>query len=83
MPELKAIKMLTLTIILRIVMIEYLRRKGVETSNELGKSLLAHPYHIAVMIGDAVMLRSNDSGARIAFVDYDGKKPLKASGMTL
>ncbi len=51
-----------------------LRRKRVNTSNALGRSLLSHPHHIAVVTGDAVMLREDDFGARIAFVDYDGRK---------
>ncbi len=52
---------------------EDLKRKGVVTSNELGHSMLDHPHHIATVTGDAVMLRPDDFGARIAFVDYDGK----------
>lgn len=51
-----------------------LKRKGVMTSNELGHSLLSHPHHIATVTGDALMLRPDNYGARIAFVDYDGKK---------
>jgi aspartate aminotransferase len=52
---------------------EDLKRKGLTTSNDLGKSLLSHPHHIATVTGDAVGLDPNDFGARIAFVDYDGK----------
>lgn len=48
-------------------------RNDVKTSNELALSLLAHPYHVAVVSGDALMLAPDDFGARIAFVDYDGK----------
>ena len=44
------------------------------TSNELGHSLLSHPFHIATVTGDAVMLQPDDYGARIAFVDYNGKE---------
>ena len=51
-----------------------LKKKGVVSSNDLGRSLLAHPYHVATITGDAVMLSPDDYGARIAFVDYDGKK---------
>ncbi len=51
-----------------------LKKKGVVSSNELGRSLLGHPYHVATITGDAVMLSPDDYGARIAFVDYDGKK---------
>jgi aspartate aminotransferase len=53
---------------------EDLRRNGVSTSNELERSLIAHPHHIATVTGDACMLRADDYGARIAFVDYDGKQ---------
>jgi len=51
-----------------------LKRKNVMTSNQLGESLLSCPFHIAVVTGDACMLEPNNFGARIAFVDYDGKK---------
>ncbi len=51
-----------------------LKRNGVKTSNELGKSLIAHPNHIATITGDACLLEPDNFGARIAFVDYDGKK---------
>ena len=50
-----------------------LKRKGVNTSNELGKSLISCPHHLATVTGDACLLRPEDYGARIAFVDYDGK----------
>ena len=50
-----------------------LRKKDIQDSNSLGQSLLSHPFHVATVTGDAVMLRPDDFGARIAFVDYDGK----------
>jgi len=50
-----------------------LKRKNVMTSNQLGQSLLSCPFHIAVVTGDACMLESDNFGARVAFVDYDGK----------
>ncbi len=53
---------------------DYLKRKGVMTSNELGHSLISHPHHIATVTGDALMIQPDNYGARIAFVDYDGKK---------
>lgn len=53
---------------------EGLKRKGIENSNALAGSLLSHPHHIATVTGDAVMLKPDDYGARIAFVDYNGKK---------
>jgi len=51
-----------------------LKKKEVNTSNRLAESLLSCPFHIAVVTGDACMLEPDDFGARIAFVDYDGKK---------
>lgn len=54
-----------------------LKEKGVMTSNDLGLSLLSHPHHIATVTGDALMLAPDDYGARIAFVDYDGKSAFK------
>jgi aspartate aminotransferase len=51
-----------------------LKRNGVRTSNELGRSLIAHPHHIATVTGDACMLKPDDYGARIASVDYDGRQ---------
>jgi len=50
-----------------------LKRKNVMTSNQLDQSLLSCPFHIAVVTGDACMLEPDNFGARIAFVDYDGK----------
>jgi aspartate aminotransferase len=51
-----------------------LRDKGVMNSNELSTSLLGHPYHFAAVTGDACLLDPDDYGARIAFVDYDGRQ---------
>ena len=51
-----------------------LKKKGVDTSNKLAESLLSCPFHIAVVTGDACMLEPDNYGARITFVDYDGKK---------
>jgi aspartate aminotransferase len=51
-----------------------LKKKGVATSNQLGESLLTCPFHLGTVTGDACMLDPDDYGARIAFVDYDGKK---------
>ena len=53
---------------------EYLIKKGVKYSNELMHSLISHPFHIATITGDTCLLDPDDFGARIAFVDYDGKK---------
>ena len=51
-----------------------LRNKDILTSNDPGRSLIGCPHHIATVTGDALMLRPDDYGARIAFVDYHGKK---------
>ena len=53
---------------------EDLKKKGVATSNQLANSMISCPHHIGVVTGDACMLDPEDYGARIAFVDYDGKK---------
>lgn len=53
-----------------------LKRKGVMTSNDLGKSLISHPFHFAAVTGDGCMLEPDNYGARIAFVDYDGQQTL-------
>ena len=50
-----------------------MKRKGVMNSNQLGESLLSCPHHLATVTGDANMLDPDNFGARIAFVDYDGK----------
>ena len=49
------------------------QKKGLKTSNQLSTALLDHPHHVAVVTGDAIMLPPDTFGARIAFVDYDGK----------
>jgi aspartate aminotransferase len=51
-----------------------LKKKGVINSNQLGESLLSDPHHLGTVTGDACMLDPDDYGARIAFVDYDGKQ---------
>ncbi len=57
---------------------EKLKKKGYTTSNDVSKALIDHPYHIAVISGDACMLEEDDFGARLSFVDYDGEKALEA-----
>ena len=52
---------------------EDLKRNGVTSSNQLADSMISHPHHIAVVTGDAVGIEPDDFGARVAFVDYDGK----------
>lgn len=53
---------------------ENLKKKGVMTSNQLAESLISCPYHLATVTGDSNLLDPDNYGARIAFVDYDGKK---------
>jgi aspartate aminotransferase len=52
---------------------DQLRESGVADSNRLSKAMIDHPFHVAAVTGDACLLRKDDFGARIAFVDYDGK----------
>ena len=54
-----------------------LKRKGVMSSNDLAESLISHPHHIAVVTGDSVFVQPDNFGARIAFVDHDGKTTFK------
>ncbi len=51
---------------------------GVNNSNRLGKALLSHPHHIATVTGDSLLLPSNIFGARIAYVDYNGRRAYEA-----
>jgi aspartate/methionine/tyrosine aminotransferase len=53
-----------------------LHRAGVAQSNDLSTAMLAHPYHVATVSGDAVMLPPDNFAARIACVDYDGAAAL-------
>ncbi len=55
----------------------HLEHQGVTTSNDLAYSLISHPHHIVTVTGDACLLRPDDYGARIAFVDYDGGKAIE------
>jgi aspartate aminotransferase len=54
-----------------------LEKKGIVSSNNLQKALLAHPWHVATVTGDAIMMPENNFSARIAFVDYDGSQAMK------
>lgn len=51
---------------------EMMLKRGIKNANELGKALIAHPHHIAVVTGDALVVPPDNYSARIAFVDYDG-----------
>lgn len=51
-----------------------LQKSKILTSQKLSESLIVHPYHTAIVGGDSLVLERNDFSARMAFVDYDGKK---------
>jgi len=53
-----------------------LRKKGIQTANDLQHALLSHPYHVATVSGDAIMMPQDNFSSRIAFVDYDGARAL-------
>lgn len=57
---------------------EDLKRHGITSSNELADALLVHPHHVATITGDSLILRPDDYGARISFVDYDGAAALES-----
>jgi len=52
--------------------------RGATSSNELAHALLSHPYHLAVVTGEDIMLEDIDYGARFALVDYDGAAAMDA-----
>jgi aspartate aminotransferase len=52
--------------------------RGITSSNELSNALLSHPYHLAVVAGEDIMLEDVDFGARFAIVDYDGAAAMAA-----
>ncbi len=49
----------------------------IDTSQKFSQSLIAHPYHTAIVGGDSLVLERTDYSARIAFVDYDGVNAMK------
>lgn len=53
-----------------------LEKKGIVSSNKLQHAMIAHPWHIATVTGDAIMMPQDNFSARIAFVDYDGGRAL-------
>ncbi len=46
----------------------------ITTSQKLSESLIVHPYHIAIVGGDSLVLERTDFSARIAYIDYDGSQ---------
>ncbi len=55
-----------------------LQQSSIETSNQLGEALIAHPHHLATITGDSLLIPPNNYGARIAYVDYNGSKTYQA-----
>lgn len=53
-----------------------LQKKGIQTAGDLQAALLSHPYHVATVGGDAIMMPQDTFSFRIAFVDYDGARAL-------
>ncbi len=51
-----------------------LQKAKITTSQRLSESLIAHPYHTAIVGGDSLVLERTDYSARIAYVDYNGSK---------
>lgn len=51
-----------------------LQNVKISTSQKLSETLIAHPYHTAIVGGDSLVLERTDYSARIAYVDYDGAK---------
>lgn len=51
-----------------------LQAMKINTSQKLSEALIVHPYHIAIVGGDSLVLERTDYSARIAYVDYDGAK---------
>jgi len=49
-------------------------KSGITTSQKLAETLIQHPYHIAIVAGDGLVLERTDFSARLAYVDYDGSK---------
>ena len=49
----------------------------ITTSQKFSESLIQHPYHTALVGGDSLVLERTDFSARIAFVDYNGKKAME------
>ena len=56
---------------------DYFLENKISTSQKFSESLIRHPYHTALVGGDSLVLERTDFSARIAFVDYDGKKAMR------
>jgi len=56
---------------------DYFLENKISTSQKFSESLIRHPYHTALVGGDSLVLERTDFSARLAFVDYDGKKAMR------
>ena len=56
---------------------DYFLENKISNSQKFSESLMQHPYHTALVGGDSLVLERTDFSARIAFVDYDGKKAMR------
>ncbi|MDH3677442.1 MAG: pyridoxal phosphate-dependent aminotransferase [Nitrosopumilus sp.] len=56
---------------------DYFLANKISNSQKFSESLIQHPYHIALVGGDSLVLERTDFSARIAFVDYDGQRAMK------
>ena len=56
---------------------DYFLENKISNSQKFSESLIRHPYHTALVGGDSLVLERTDFSARIAFVDYDGKRAMK------
>jgi aspartate aminotransferase len=56
---------------------DYFLANKISNSQKFSESLIQHPYHTALVGGDSLVLERTDFSARIAFVDYDGKRAMK------
>ncbi|MDH3617236.1 MAG: pyridoxal phosphate-dependent aminotransferase [Nitrosopumilus sp.] len=56
---------------------DYFLSNKISSSQQFSESLIRHPYHTALVGGDSLVLERTDFSARIAFVDYDGKRAMQ------
>ena len=57
---------------------DYFLENKISNSQKFSESLMQHPYHTALVGGDSLVLERTDFSARIAFVDYDGKRAMRS-----
>ena len=56
---------------------DYFLANKISDSQKFSESFIQHPYHVALVGGDSLVLERTDFSARIAFVDYDGQRAMK------